>query len=405
VGADPSGTASAAVSSHEAAGDPHTQYLTPAEGNAAYDAAGTASTAVSNHVGAADPHTQYQKESERAAANGYASLDAGTKVPIAQVPTGTSGTTVAFGNHNHSGVYDPAGTAASGDSAHTSAGDPHPQYLTPAEGNALYAPFGYEVPTSFVGMFPSATPPAGWALCDGTAHGSPALESILAAAGQPNPENTPDLRGMFIKGASAGEGVRSTGGAEAVTLTSAQSGLVGHAHTGSSADASSSHTHSVDPGPTQSGTVSSWHTHTFTSGTVSADHSHSGTTGWMDRNNSHGHTVYEGITTGDSNNWVDSADEDTAGTARTNIVRATDTNHLHGFSTGGISANHTHSGTTANPNNNHSHSVDIAAFTSGGSSSTAHSHGVTVDAVGSSSASQSHENQPPYYVLTYAIKT
>jgi hypothetical protein len=31
-------------------------------------------------------------------ANGYASLDAGTKVPIAQIPTGTSGTTVPFGN-------------------------------------------------------------------------------------------------------------------------------------------------------------------------------------------------------------------------------------------------------------------------------------------------------------------
>lgn len=45
-----------------------------------------------------DPHTQYQQESEKAAANGYASLDAGTKVPIAQIPTGATGTTVPFGN-------------------------------------------------------------------------------------------------------------------------------------------------------------------------------------------------------------------------------------------------------------------------------------------------------------------
>lgn len=36
VGADPTGTAAAAVAAHEAAGDPHTQYLTAAEGNAAY---------------------------------------------------------------------------------------------------------------------------------------------------------------------------------------------------------------------------------------------------------------------------------------------------------------------------------------------------------------------------------
>lgn len=34
-------------------------------------------------------------------ANGYASLDASTKIPIAQIPTGSSGTTVAIGNHTH----------------------------------------------------------------------------------------------------------------------------------------------------------------------------------------------------------------------------------------------------------------------------------------------------------------
>lgn len=75
------------------------------------DQSGAATTAVTNHIGQADPHAQYQKESERAAANGYASLDVGTKVPIAQVPTGTTGTTVALGNHTHTGVYDPAGSA------------------------------------------------------------------------------------------------------------------------------------------------------------------------------------------------------------------------------------------------------------------------------------------------------
>jgi hypothetical protein len=37
----------------------------------------------------------------KAAANGYASLDGSTKVPIAQVPTGTTSSTVALGNHTH----------------------------------------------------------------------------------------------------------------------------------------------------------------------------------------------------------------------------------------------------------------------------------------------------------------
>jgi hypothetical protein len=45
--------------------------------------------AVATHVALADPHTQYQKESEKAAANGYASLDASTLVPAAQLPDAT----------------------------------------------------------------------------------------------------------------------------------------------------------------------------------------------------------------------------------------------------------------------------------------------------------------------------
>lgn len=39
-----------------------------------------------------------QATSEKAAASGYASLDSGTKVPIAQVPTGQTSSTVPFGN-------------------------------------------------------------------------------------------------------------------------------------------------------------------------------------------------------------------------------------------------------------------------------------------------------------------
>ena len=59
---------------------------------------GVAAALDAAHVAAADPHTQYQRESERAAANGYASLDAGTKVPIAQIPTGSTSSTVCIGD-------------------------------------------------------------------------------------------------------------------------------------------------------------------------------------------------------------------------------------------------------------------------------------------------------------------
>ena len=110
----------AAVAAHAAAANPHPVYLTQAEGDAAYEVAG----AVAAHAGAADPHTGYQRESEKGLANGYASLDAGGTVPDAQLPAGLA--------------RDAEVTAAI--AAHAAAGDPHPGYLTAAEGNAAYIP-------------------------------------------------------------------------------------------------------------------------------------------------------------------------------------------------------------------------------------------------------------------------
>lgn len=47
---------------------------------------GTPADPVPAHVALADPHVQYQKESEKGAASGYASLDAGSLLPLAQLP-------------------------------------------------------------------------------------------------------------------------------------------------------------------------------------------------------------------------------------------------------------------------------------------------------------------------------
>ena len=85
-----------AITTHEGAANPHPSYATD--------------TDLTNHAGAADPHTgyvlesahgnsgdvhtQYQLESEKGAASGYASLDANTRVPNAQLGSGTAdGTT------------------------------------------------------------------------------------------------------------------------------------------------------------------------------------------------------------------------------------------------------------------------------------------------------------------------
>lgn len=57
--------------------------------SAGFEAAG----AVAAHAAAADPHTGYQKESEKSAASGYASLNASTLVPTAELGTGAASST------------------------------------------------------------------------------------------------------------------------------------------------------------------------------------------------------------------------------------------------------------------------------------------------------------------------
>lgn len=74
LGADSAGAASAVIVQHEAAEDPHPQYLTETEADAKYaaigsggtggDPAGTAAALLSAHEAAADPHPQYLTQSE-----------------------------------------------------------------------------------------------------------------------------------------------------------------------------------------------------------------------------------------------------------------------------------------------------------------------------------------------------
>lgn len=91
VGADASGAASSAVATHEAAADPHPQYLTPEEGDARY-APATAATGVSSVNGHTGTVTLGASDvgavatSALGAANGAASLDSGGKLLTSQLP-------------------------------------------------------------------------------------------------------------------------------------------------------------------------------------------------------------------------------------------------------------------------------------------------------------------------------
>lgn len=93
-----------------------TDTRTPSAHASTHSAAGSDPISHNNLAGltTGDPHTQYQLESEKAAANGYAGLDAATKVPIAQLPTGASSTTVCIGNDSRlSDARTPTAHAAS----------------------------------------------------------------------------------------------------------------------------------------------------------------------------------------------------------------------------------------------------------------------------------------------------
>lgn len=109
-------TAAGDLAAHLAASDPHPQYLTPAEGAAAYDALGAAAAAVGAHVAAGDPHPQYLTVAEGSAAyqplaavltNTTASFTAAQETKLSGIATGaTANSTDAFllARANHTGT-------------------------------------------------------------------------------------------------------------------------------------------------------------------------------------------------------------------------------------------------------------------------------------------------------------
>lgn len=78
------------------------------------------------------------------------------------------------------------------------------------------------IPIGTVVMFGGAVAPGGWHLCDGSAHGSTALQAVIGTT------TTPDLRNKFIVGAGSGYALKATGGAATHTLSVAEMPSHGH---------------------------------------------------------------------------------------------------------------------------------------------------------------------------------
>ena len=182
------------------------------------------------------------------------------------------------------------------------------------------------VPVGVVNPFAGATAPSGWLLCYGQAVSRTAypvlfttLSTTYGSGDGSTTFNIPDMRGRVVAGeddmggtaasrlTNAGSGITgttlgATGGAETVTLTSAQSGVPAHSHAntaafsgsftgtaGTTGNDSPDHSHNIgwDGGGLAAGSVSMWglqgsgnnkatsgasarHTHTFTpAGSVS----------------------------------------------------------------------------------------------------------------------------------------
>lgn len=128
-------------------------------------------------------------------------------------------------------------------------------------------------PTGMLAGFAAATPPSGWAICDGSAISRSTYSALFAVIGTTwgggdgsTTFNLPNFRGRALIGVSGSHALASTGGAESVTLSVGQ--LPAHSHT------------VTDPGHVHASVVAaSTNTAGAAAGAVTAGSTSSATTG------------------------------------------------------------------------------------------------------------------------------
>ena len=266
------------------------------------------------------------------------------------------------------------------------------------------------VPAGTIVMYNGSSAPSGWVICDGN-------------------NSTPDLRDKFILAAGSTYSVGDTGGsADAVVVSHSHgAGSYGtndagsHTHGQGNMSTNNAGGHSHDAGNFNTNTVSS-HSHTQsgsgsgTTGTQSHNHYHTTSQNITIGGGSHVHGVTGTVGTGSG---LDQGNDYTGDYS----PRSTDAaSHTHNFNftvdTLGVSQNHTHdfnftiggnTGTdgahshslNGNTGNTSAHSHNVSGSTSSGGE---HSHTVTGNSA-SEGISGTGKNLPPYYTLTFIMKT
>lgn len=236
VGADATGTAAGLIATHESAVNPHPGYLTPTEGDAAYAALSHDHSGVYEASGAVSTHAAVTSSVHGITTFGASLVDdadAGTARNTLGLGTAatTAATDYATAAHNHTGTYDPAGTASSAVSSHEGAADPHPGYaLESSLGGAALLSVGTTAGTVAAGddaRFSTGT--TGDAFASSHPGGNQHIDwTADQGATNLHAGNIPDLSGTYAvtaKGVTNGDSHDHSGGDGAQIAYSGLSGL------------------------------------------------------------------------------------------------------------------------------------------------------------------------------------
>jgi microcystin-dependent protein len=151
--------------------------------------------------------------------------------------------------------YEPVGSVA----AHVALADPHPTYLTQAEGDARYLPLGGAVPTGTISPYAGSAAPTGYLLCQGQSVSRSTYATLFAVCGVTygvgdgsTTFNLPNLKGRLPVGLDTGQtefnALNASGGAKTHTLTIAEMPMHQHAIRSLVNAADSTHGHSRTDG-------------------------------------------------------------------------------------------------------------------------------------------------------------